>query len=213
MAAAAALWTEPNGPKGQIGVIENHQQVLQLDPIKAHESTDSLAARVHIRLRLAKENSALVLIHSRQPHCKFRFRSPTRAPIFGQLLYRHEPDIVAGAGVLSAWVAQSRNDVALLHAGSGQRPRRLLFLLRLLFGAFVGSGLVAALFGSFFRGPLCCRSGCGPPGCWSGCGALGASGRSSALFLLLLDHFDIGRRSSSGSSISRLLGFRNRRSD
>src|SRR5205809_399425 len=131
MATAAAFWTEPDGPKGQIGVIENHQQVLQLDPIKAHESTDSLAARVHIRLRL-------------------------------------------------------------------------------LFGAFVGSRLVAgflgALFGSFFRGTLCCRTGCGALGCRSGCGALCASGRSSStLFLLLLDHFDIGRRSSSGSSISRLL--------
>src|SRR5437773_11078435 len=110
MATAAAFWTEPDGPKGQIGVIENHQQVLHLDPIKARESTDSLAARVHIRLRLAKENSALVLIHSRQPHCKFRFRSPTGAPIFGQLLHRHKPDIVAGAGVFSPWVSQSPNE-------------------------------------------------------------------------------------------------------
>src|SRR3989442_410522 len=112
MATAAAFWTQPDGPKGQIGVIENHQQVLQLDLIKAHESTDSLAARVHIRLRLAKENSALVLIYSRQSHCKFRFRTPAGTPTFGELLHRHEPDVVAGAGVLSAGVAQSRNDVA-----------------------------------------------------------------------------------------------------
>src|SRR5580765_8467344 len=121
MPPAAAFRTQPYGAKWQIGIVENYQQVLQRNLIEPHQGSDGLAAVVHICLRLAKQESALVLIHSRQPHCKFRFRDPASPPTFGKLFQSHEPDIVAGAGVLSAWVAQSRNDVALLHAGSGER--------------------------------------------------------------------------------------------
>src|SRR2546425_3906150 len=178
MAPAAAFRTQPYYAKGQIGIVQNHQEVLQRNLIEPHEGSDRLAAVVHVTLRLAKQDSALGLIHSRQPRSKFRFCNPAGPPTFGELFHRHEPDVVAGAGILSAWVAQSRNDVALLHAGSGERPRKLLFLVGFLFGAFVRGSLFGCLLGplfrSFFRSSaLCCRSGCS---------TFGSSGRSSTLF-------------------------------
>src|SRR6267143_667364 len=127
MAATASFGPHPNRAKGQVRIIRNYQQILPFYPIKAGERPHRLTAGIHVSLRPAEQDSSIIAAASSQPGAKFGFSRPGHTPALHQLVGDHEPDIMAGLRVLSAWVAQSRNDVTLLHAGFGESTRTLLF--------------------------------------------------------------------------------------
>src|SRR5258708_20297015 len=152
-----------------------------------------------------------------QSRPEFLFELPLRMPTLGQTLDDKKSNIVPGASVFRAWIAQAHDEIQILHGGGrrgGSTASRSVVKLLLLFGrSWLLLGSRSGLFGAFgwsFFGAFFARffRALGGRRTFGGWRAL------RAFFFLFFDHLDLAGGGRSGfGGFCRFFLFGARRGD